>query len=245
MVGLAGWLAAGCATCLAICAWRVLGVRMEAVVRACHELRGPITAARLGLQVGVRSGELSPDRLRALDLELGRAGLALEDLSSARAGPLRARRHGSGRVPEAVDVSDVVHASAEAWRASAAERDAQLRAAWEGEEAYVLGDRLRIAQATGNLIANAVEHGGRSIEIRGSSEAACVRIEVADDGPGLPAAVAELRRRARNGRGQRGRGLAIASEIAHAHGGRLFATPVDRGAALVLELPRLGAKPGG
>jgi signal transduction histidine kinase len=63
------------------------------------------------------------------------------------------------------------------------------------------------------------------------------RIEVADDGPGLPAPVAELARRARNGRGSRGRGLAIASSIAAAHGGRLQAAPASQGARLVLEIP--------
>ena len=52
---------------------------MEAVARACHELRGPLAAARLGLELGVRVGELSPAQLRALELELGRASLALDD----------------------------------------------------------------------------------------------------------------------------------------------------------------------
>ena len=47
-------------------AWRALTGRMENVARACHELRGPLTAARLGLQLGERVGELSPARMRAV-----------------------------------------------------------------------------------------------------------------------------------------------------------------------------------
>jgi len=64
-----------------------------------------------------------------------------------------------------------------------------------------------------------------------------VRIEVRDDGPGLPAPVADLARRPRAGRGERGRGLAIAADIAARHGGRLSAAPSPHGACLALELP--------
>jgi signal transduction histidine kinase len=67
-----------------------------------------------------------------------------------------------------------------------------------------------------------------------------VRITVSDRGPGLPAPVAELRRRPRRGRGARGRGLAISAEVAEAHGGRLVSAPAETGARLVLELPVAG-----
>ena len=102
------------------------------------------------------------------------------------------------------------------------------------------GDRARLAQATGNLIANAIEHGGGAIELRGRAAGGSVRIDVIDDGAGLPAPVADLARRARGGRGARGRGLAIASSIARDHGGRLAGAPSQRGARLVLELPVVG-----
>ena len=71
--------------------------------RACHELRGPLTAVRLGLSFGSRCGELSADRLRAIDTELGRRrSRRLQDLGDlGGAGP---------RVPRAerVDVLDLV-----------------------------------------------------------------------------------------------------------------------------------------
>jgi signal transduction histidine kinase len=231
MMGVGGWLAALCAVTVAVLAWRTLGIRMEAVTRACHELRGPLTAARLGLQLGARSGDLSAERLRALDLELGRAGLALEDL-----GAVGTRRRSPPWLAP-VEISELVSSSVEAWRAAAAAQGCQLRATWLGPPAHVLGDRLRLAQATGNLIANAIEHGGGVIEIRGSSEAGGVKVEVLDDGRGLPAPLDELTRRARRGRGRRGRGLAIAAAVAHAHGGRLSAAANDHGARIVLELP--------
>jgi signal transduction histidine kinase len=101
----------------------------------------------------------------------------------------------------------------------------------------LLGDRYRLAQATGNLIANAIEHGGGDVKVVGRLEGARVRVEVTDRGPGLPAPVSQLARSARGGKGRRGRGLAIAASIARHHGGRLAAAPTERGARLVLELP--------
>jgi hypothetical protein len=48
-VSVAGWAAAGLVGALAVSVRRAYGDRMEAVARACHELRGPLAAARLGL----------------------------------------------------------------------------------------------------------------------------------------------------------------------------------------------------
>jgi signal transduction histidine kinase len=60
---------------------------------------------------------------------------------------------------------------------------------------------------------------------------------VTDCGQGLPAPAADLIARARAGRGRRGRGLAIAADIAQRHGGRLVAATDDNGSRLSLELP--------
>jgi signal transduction histidine kinase len=239
-VSLAGWLAASCAGLAAGAGRHALAGRMESVARACHELRGPLTAARLGLQLGASTGELSPARLRAIDLELGRAALALEDLDSART-----RQIGAWRPPEPVDLDQLVRDSVEAWRAAAAARGVSVSASWSGCPARAWGDRLRLAQATGNLIANAIEHGGGVVSVRGClTQPDRARIEVLDTGPGLPAPVAELTRRHHRGRGIRGRGLAIAAAVAAGHGGRLSAAPSQRGARLVLELPAVGGTVG-
>ncbi len=234
MIGLSvsGWLAASGAGVAAGAAWRVLAGRMESVARACHELRGPLTAARLGLQLGVTTGELSPARLRAIDLELGRAALALEDLDSAGR-----RGTPNWRPLEPVDMQQLVADSVEARLTAAADQDVELRMLWSGGSPAVWGDRLRLAQAIGNLIANAIEHGGGLVSVQGRGEPGRIRIEVIDGGPGLPAPVSELVRRPHAGRGRRGRGLAIATAIVTRHGGRLAAAPCTRGARLVVDLP--------
>jgi signal transduction histidine kinase len=178
--------------------------------------------------------------MRAIDLELGRAALALEDLDGVRArGQIDA-----WRPLEPVDLGALVVDSVEAWRAAAVARSVELTGSWSGPPASVWGDRLRLAQATGNLIANAIEHGGGVVSVRGWVDGCRVGVEVSDTGPGLPAPVAELARRPRGGRGARGRGLAIASAVAASHGGRLAAAPSGRGARLVLELPAVAGDAG-
>lgn len=229
-----GWLAAGVLSMIWLLGRRALSTRMELVARACHELRGPITAARLGLELGSRGGALSAAQLRAIDSELGRATLALTDLAGARAG------HTAPREVEIIDLRELLADSVQAWRASAAAAGVELGLRWTGATTPVRGERVRLAQATGNLIANAIEHGGAVVEVRGCAGDGGARIEVVDDGPGFPEPVAELARRARRGRGSHGRGLAIAAGIAAAHGGRLAAAPADRGARLVLDLPAAG-----
>jgi signal transduction histidine kinase len=235
---LAGWLAATAAGFAAAGVWRALAWRMESVARACHELRGPLTAVRLGLDGGAGNGELTPARLRAIDLELGRAALVLDDLEA-----VRTRRVWS-RQADAIDLEQLVTDSVEAWRPTAAARGVKLRAAWSGCAATVWGDRRRLAQVTGNLIANAIEHGGGVVSVCGHGDRMRARVEVTDTGPGLPAPVPELVGWARRGRGRRGRGLAIAAAIATDHGGRLAAAPSARGARLLLELPTVALPPG-
>jgi signal transduction histidine kinase len=228
---LAGWVAAGIAATMMIAVRRMLGSRMEAVARACHELRGPLTAARLGLSLGSRSGELSADRLRAIDTELGRATLALQDLSNLGQGGQRL-----GAL-EKVDLGTLMVDCVRASSGLAVALDATMTWEWVGPPASIWGARLRLAQALGNLIANAIEHGGGQVCVRGLVAEQVARIAISDEGAGLAAPIAELIRAPRRGRGVRGRGLAIASAIAHAHGGRVTAAPVQHGGRVVLELP--------
>ena len=235
---LGGWAAALLAVGLAGLSCRALGVRSEAVARACHELRGPLTAVRLGLLLSVRTGELSPASLRAIDTELGRAARALEDLGRA---PRMAggRRRGASALGELAPVSlgRLLVEAVDGARGRAAAAGANVSGDWSGPDEVVWGDRLRLAQALGNLVANAIEHGGGTVRVRGATRHGRARIEVVDDGPGLTATVEALARRPRAGRGRRGRGLAIALEVARAHGGTVVAAPVGRGGRIALELP--------
>jgi signal transduction histidine kinase len=232
---LAGWPVAALAVTAAAVLGRAHTRRLAAVAEACHELRGPLAAVSLGLALEGRQGRLPAARLRAIELELGRAAVALDDLELA---PRRA----GGRAPAApISLRGLLEDSVEAWRAAAGVRGVELRLRWSGPDAFVAGDRPRLAQATGNLIANAIEHGGGEVEVSGRVLPGLVRVEVSDQGPGLNAPVVDLIRCPRPG-DRHGHGLRIAHAVAAAHGGRLAAAPSTRGARLVLELPARAAR---
>jgi len=239
-----GWTAATVCGVLAAALRARLARHVALVADAGHELRGPLCAARLGLH-----GLEDHERAAALELELGRATLALDDLAAACHG----RR--AGERAELVDVGALLDDAVEAWRPLARAFGAELAVEPVRGRALVRADPVRLAQACGNLVANAVEHGGSPVRVRGRVLAERVRVEVHDDGPGLPGPVPALVAGSRQGRGLRsglatsprgrgrGRGLAIAAGIAERHGGRLAAAPSARGACLVLELPRADGLP--
>jgi signal transduction histidine kinase len=206
--------------------------RREMVARACHELRGPLTAVRLSLATMERRQEAPPERLATLDRELRRAGLALDDFAAARSGRRIVDRE------EPVEVAELLEEQSRGWAAVAAAFDSVVVLGDRLPGCIVVGDRLRLAQVVSNLIANALEHGPGRIELAARLVGPRrVRIEVIDEGPGLPVALDELTRRARGGRGQRGRGLAIAAQIAERHRGRLVAERTGDGLRIGIELP--------
>lgn len=87
--------------------------------------------------------------------------------------------------------------------------------------------------------AAAVAPAKASIETRARTEGNRVVIEVADDGPGVPADIAEsLFEPLVTARpGGTGLGLALARRIAAAHGGTIVLVPTERGATFRVELP--------
>jgi signal transduction histidine kinase len=218
--------------------WR----RTRAVVaRTCHEVRNPLCGALLVLE-GVPGA-----RAAAAAVEVRRATLALDDLGGRRRTVALAAASHTVAVdaPEVVDVAALAQAAAPAWEAVAWRHGAGFALeASGGAGAAVRADGRRLAQALGNLVANAAEHGGGLVRVAVSAQSGRVRVEVADEGPGLPAPVAVLVRRGRRRRDARGHGLAVASAALSACGGRLSAAPAARGARLVAELPAVEAVPG-
>jgi signal transduction histidine kinase len=91
----------------------------------------------------------------------------------------------------------------------------------------VRADPLRLRQALGNLVDNALRHGDGRVVLSARACEGAVEIDVADAGPGFPAefAARAFERFARadesRGRGGAGLGLAIVRAIARAHGGEV------------------------
>ncbi len=110
-------------------------------------------------------------------------------------------------------------------------------------------DAPLVAQALGNLLANAARHTppGTRIRIGASAEEGFLRVTVDDEGPGLPAGDPERlfakfhRGREEGNTGGAGLGLAICRAIFTAHGGSIRATRSGTGGArFAFTLPTTG-----
>jgi signal transduction histidine kinase len=119
------------------------------------------------------------------------------------------------------------------------------RYAWRAEEAgrriehvspagtVVSGDRLRLEQALGNLVDNALRHGAGTIRVEAERVDGTVELHVRDEGGGLPPDFVprafERFSRPDTGRAGHGSGLglAIVRTIAGAHGGAVGAERAD------------------
>ncbi len=105
-----------------------------------------------------------------------------------------------------------------------------------------LADRTHLYRALSNLGANAVQAGAANITISAAAAEGRVRIDVADDGPGLPRSAREHLFAPFEGSGRSGGsglGLAIAHELTQAQGGDLsLVDSSDKGTIFRIELPK-------
>jgi two-component system, NtrC family, nitrogen regulation sensor histidine kinase GlnL len=118
----------------------------------------------------------------------------------------------------------------------------------------VHGDADRLQQVLLNLARNAIEAGAKTLTLRSRVEhgvrlgermfRSALRLDVIDDGPGVPAALREtLFEPLVSGRADgTGLGLALSREIAHEHGGELryVSRPGETAFSLYLPLPPRG-----
>ena len=213
---------------------------------ASHELRTPLAMHRAELEVALRHAR-SADELRAAIAsaieEVDRLSQLAEDL-------LVLARSEKGRLAvklERVQIEDLIGSVRDRFAARAQERGRQLDAE-PADGIAVEGDRLRLEQALGNLLDNALRHGDGPIRIWARSDANSVQVHVSDSGSGLPTdflpRAFERFSRADEARteGGSGLGLAIVEAIAEAHGGTAAAANGPEGGADVwIEVPTQNA----
>jgi signal transduction histidine kinase len=218
--------------------------RRDLVANVSHELRTPIAALRARL-------ENLADGVETLDAEAVAAMLTgterlsrlvdqLLELSQFESGAIRINRQ-ELKVAEAVE-----DAAAEVQPVRGDVRIvAEVRDGLTG-----LGDPERIHEVLTNLLCNAVRHSppGGQVTVRGASVPGGIRIQVSDEGTGVPPAQlgrifdrfyrADAARG--SGAGGAGLGLAIARSIVELHGGSIRAEPGPQssGCRITFDLPR-------
>jgi two-component system OmpR family sensor kinase len=200
------------------------------VADASHELRTPLALLRTELELARRRPRSSEELRAALDSaseEVDRLARLADDLLVLA----RADEHGLPLQQESIPIRELLETVA----ARFGER--VKISAPDGET--LVGDRLRLEQALGNLVDNARRHGAGTIRMEADRRNGLVQLRVSDEGPGfppklLPHAFERFTRgdEARE-RGGAGLGLAIVAAIARAHGGRAHA----EGSTVTIELP--------
>ncbi len=215
------------------------------VADAAHELRSPLTALSLQLQVASRA-RTAPTREAAhesLRLGVERATRLVEQLLAlARQAP-----EAPHDPPAAVDLAQVAREAIALHAAAAQAKSLALRQ--EGAaEAIVTGDADGLASLAGNLVSNAVRYtpaGGTVRVTTGGGDGPF--LEVADDGPGLAPderarAFERFYRGAHATGAGSGLGLAIVKDVADRHGAtvRLAQGLAGRGLAVRVDFPAAG-----
>ena len=212
------------------------------VADAGHELRTPLALLRTELELALRHSE-SPEELREA---VRRSSEEVERLARLAEDLLLIAGSDRGRLPlqlEPLDPSELLESVTRRfeWRAEEAGRSLHAAA---GTAAQVEGDRIRLEQALGNLVDNALRHGEGEVRLTALQVNGVVELHVTDEGPGFPTeflgdAFERFSRqdRARSGGGA-GLGLAIVQTIAEAHAGIAHATNRDgAGADVWIALP--------
>jgi heavy metal sensor kinase len=214
---------------------------------AAHEMRTPLNALRSRLEVTLEHAR-SADEYRKI---LGETAEQVVSLSDSVHAMLRLAQSEAGLPPEhrvAVRVAPLLEEVAEFFGPLAEEQGLALERG-RFDEATVSGEPAWLHQAVANLVDNAIRYtpeGGRiELAVLRDDEAGAVTISVADTGPGIDDAELELifepfhrvRGEAAAGPGA-GIGLALAREIARAHGGDVCVESAPgRGSRFSVRLP--------
>jgi two-component system sensor histidine kinase TctE len=226
-----------------------LAILKRFIADAAHQIRTPLAA--LSSQVELLTHENDPERqqrnakrLQELTDRLGRLvnqlldhAMVIHRSESVAGGPVDLVALTRSALRDAVPIS-------------AEESHLDVMLELQPDNISIIGDAISLREALVNLINNAVIHGGgRTLLVRVLQEQSATRIEVVDDGPGIPPdrwehmlepfqSGTQIPGQDRDRRGS-GLGLAIVQDVAKAHHGEIrFEQRKGVGFVAALILPR-------
>jgi two-component system, NtrC family, sensor histidine kinase HydH len=211
-----------------------------------HEIRNPLGAVRLKLENVLAHDGGTPNR--SLTSALGQV-----ERIEAQVTSLLALTQPVNLVMQTVDVPDWLAATVATHQEQAALKRvslsvdvSQLKLTQQGvDNIPARFDPVQMARALDNLVLNAIRHAppGSEVAVRahraGTGTDGRFHVAVVDNGPGVPVADRErIFEPFVTGRPDgSGLGLAVAREVAAAHGGRAYVADTDSGACFVIEIP--------
>jgi len=214
------------------------------VADASHELRTPLSILKAELELALRAGRSREELLAALASaaeETDRVAQLADDL-------LVIARSDRGRLPvrvASVDAAELLDGVRTRFGQRAGEQGRELTVT-APPGLQLTADPLRLEQALGNIVDNALRHGAGAIRLSAAERDGALELRVFDEGTGFPGEFLGqafdrfTRADTARGRGGAGLGLAIVEAIAAAHGGRSGAENGRRAAEVWIELPSRG-----
>ncbi|RKH72331.1 sensor histidine kinase [Corallococcus aberystwythensis] len=230
-----------------------VGLRDEFLSIASHELKTPVTSLQLSVQGLMRLGRTGA--LRTASVEAVTHSLEVIERQAKRMAKLvntllDVSRIHAGRLElefEEVDLAALVRDVAARFAPELATSGTRLLVHADTPVPGVW-DRSRLDQIVTNLLSNAIKYGeGRPIELRVEGDAVMARLEVQDQGIGIPAErharIFRAFERAVSSRhyGGLGLGLHIVNQLVERLGGSVrVESETGQGATFTVELPRRG-----
>jgi len=231
---------------------RIERIQSELVSTVGHDLRTPLTSILGALRL-VNGGSLPPEREKDMLAIAERNGRRLMRLITDL---LDLERINAGMIafdPAPTDLGTVLRQSVESHRLLSEAKALTIAWSLPPDPLWVHGDADRLSQIVVNIFGNAVHFSpqGGAIAIRAHDENGFIRVEFADQGPGIPAdflpvmfdRFQQVANRIRRAGGEpsdgSGLGLSIVRALVDLHGGRVGAvSPPGEGATVFFELPR-------
>ncbi len=208
---------------------RLFDQRAQLLAGVSHDLRTPITRLKLQLSMMAPSADLDAIRGDLADMEQ-----TIDDYLAFVRGEWT-------EAPAPVDIAALAREAAAAATRSGARVDLSIAS----DPLVLPGRTSALKRALANLIDNAAAHGQR-VRVEAARDGGAITVAVEDDGPGIAPDLYEDafrpfsrldETRSKNSKGV-GLGLAIARDVARAHGGDITLSPSALGGLrAVLTLP--------
>jgi signal transduction histidine kinase len=222
-------------------------LRQQVVDTARHDIRTPIGAGKGFAQLLLsRMGGMKPEQVQIALAGIEESFTRIEAFATRLLLDDRALTPGVGPQWAVVDVRALLEAVRRDACAAAGSDDAVVLHL-DGAPPTLAGDPEMVRQVIDNLVGNALKHAGGAV-VTARSEGDQVRVDVRDDGPGIPeheqGRLFEQWTRAPGTRAQGfGLGLAIVKRLVVAHGGLLgVSSRPGEGSTFWVTFPR--ARPG-
>jgi signal transduction histidine kinase len=223
---------------------------------AAHDLKSPLNNITLGIQIleqyGDELAQVDPDIQQILETLDSAASLMISiingflDFQAIQAGKLTLEK-------QSIQLNTIIKSVLQQFTPYADRKGVTLQTELATKMPKCVADPDRLMQVINNLLGNAIKFSskGSAVIVRTCVEDSCLRIEIEDQGPGIPAEdiprlfqeFSMLKKRSDRIEAGSGLGLSIARNLVELHDGQIGVdSTVGVGSTFWFELPRKGAK---